>query len=439
MVAIQDSRIVLRSGGLAPPDAGPGPSLAPLAALQRLFWVPTAAVNLAVLRIAVFGALAVTALGSHVVAFSRLPGQLAGPLPQLGSLLVALPRQPLLVMIAMWTLVAACAAAALGWRIRVTGLVAALLSVYVLGIPQLFGKVDHYHHLVWLALLLACSPCADQLALDSRRRPVPDASPRYGFPLRVAWLLIGLCYFFPGLAKLGEWRVWLSAANLRGLLDLQQWAAHGGVPVPSWLLLPLAAATLAFELSFVFAVFNRRLRPWFVVGGIAFHIGTFVTMGILFWPLWICYVAFVDWSRWFGRPLAVDDEPPSRSALAASAVLVLGVTLTGLTFLVAAWPFASYPTFVGHFAGSDRAATTEVVALVDGHERPAPVLDWLPASRRFAVVANALQHPRVLAALGRQAVADADSIQVWRVVESTRPGSRGHELSRRLLIQVAVR
>ena len=320
-----------------------------------------------------------------------------------------------------------------------TALVAALLAVYVLGIPQLYGKVDHYHHLVWLALLLACSPCADQLAVDARRRSVPPASPRYGFPLRMAWLLIGFCYLFPGLAKLGEWKVWLSAANLRGLLDLQQWASHGGLPVPGWMLLPMAVGTLVFELTFVFAVFSPRLRPWVLVAGVAFHLGTFATMHILFWNLWICYVAFIDWSRWFGPAGRVDDDAPPRSTQVVAALLVIAVATAGLTFLTAAWPFASYPTFVGRFAGSDRAATTQVVAVVDGHPRRTPVLEWLPASRRAAVVHNALRKPGVLADLARQAVPKAESIQVWRVVESTRPRTRGDELSRSLLLTAKVR
>src|SRR5262249_50715778 len=117
---------------------------------------------------------------------------------------------------------------------------AAVTSLYALGIPQLYGKVDHYHHLVWLALLLAASPCADALSLDARGRLTPPRSVRYGFPLRVAWLLIGACYLFPGLAKLGEWRIWLAPHNLRGLLWVQQLAAGGGINPPSWALLPMA-------------------------------------------------------------------------------------------------------------------------------------------------------------------------------------------------------
>ena len=414
------------------------PTLASLAALHRLFCVPSAAVNLAVLRIAVFTALAVTTLQAHVVDFSRLPDALLVARPQLGGILTALPRDPTLVQCATWALVGACVAAAAGWRFRPSSIVVALLSLYVLGIPQLYGKVDHYHHLVWLAWLLACSPCADQLVLGRSRR-APAASVRYGFPLRIAWVLIGCCYLFPGLAKLGESRIWLSSGNLRGLLEVQQWAAHGGVSIPSWALLPMAAATLVFEIGFLFAMFNRRLRPWFLVAGIAFHVGTFVTMRILFWDLWILYVAFIDWSRWFGGTERTDPRDPARPTLAMSALLLIGVGFTGFTGLVAAWPFASYPTFVGSYSGVDRAATVQVVAVTDGQERTLPLLDWLPASRRSAVLRDALHHPRVLAAMARDVAPDAQNVQVWQIDESTRPRDRGHTLDRTLLLRVDAR
>jgi hypothetical protein len=415
------------------------PELGFLSLIHRTFWVPAAAVNLAVVRIAVFSSLSVMALQAHVVEFARVPDDLIVAPPQLGRVLVALPRSPGIATVALWLLVATCVAAAVGWRVRCTALAASVLSFYVLGIPQLYGKVDHYHHLVWLALLLACSPCADRLAVDSRHREAPPSSVRYGFPLRVSWLLIGLCYFFPGLAKLAEAPTWLSTANLRRLLDLQQWAAHGGLGVPSGMLLPLAVGTLVFELGFVFGVFSRRWRPWFLVAGLLFHLGTFATMHILFWNLWILYVSFVDWSRFVGRPAPPDARPPWRSTKVVSTVLVAGVALTGLMSLTATWPFASYPTFAGSFAGMRSASTTQVVAIVDGRPRVAPILDWLPESRRFGVVVNALHHPRTLVELGREAVPDADAIQVWRVIESTRPRTRGDVLSRKLLLEVKTR
>lgn len=74
-------------------------------------------------------------------------------------------------------------AAMVGFRARTAAGIWAVLAVWTLGIPNLYGKVDHYHHLVWFAVLLASSPCADALSLDRARRraPNPTVHVRYGF------------------------------------------------------------------------------------------------------------------------------------------------------------------------------------------------------------------------------------------------------------------
>ena len=37
---------------------------------------------------------------------------------------------------------------------RTSALFTTVLSFYVLGIPQFYGKVNHYHHLLWFAGIL---------------------------------------------------------------------------------------------------------------------------------------------------------------------------------------------------------------------------------------------------------------------------------------------
>ena len=38
---------------------------------------------------------------------------------------------------------------------RTSAIVTTILALYVFGIPQMFGKVNHSHHMVWLP---RCSP-----------------------------------------------------------------------------------------------------------------------------------------------------------------------------------------------------------------------------------------------------------------------------------------
>jgi hypothetical protein len=59
--------------------------------------------------------------------------------------------------------------------------------------------------------------------------------------------------------------------------------------------------TLAFELAFPLAVFVPRSRPFFLVGGVVFHLVTWVTMNVVFLQHVVLYATFVDFERLAAR------------------------------------------------------------------------------------------------------------------------------------------
>ena len=93
-------------------------------------------------------------------------------------------------------------------------------------------------------------------------------------------MLIGVAYFLPAspIAAGPEW----SSDNLKNLMH-GFWAAKGFVPAIRIDRYPLssgaAAATVAFEVASP-ALFFPRLRRLAMMGGVAFHILTFVYLGI---------------------------------------------------------------------------------------------------------------------------------------------------------------
>ena len=269
--------------------------------LKRMLWRPGSAVNLAVLRIT----LCVSVFGP-AAHYAVVGGPRVEDLPTiaptiLGHLLVMLPRDLAILRVVAGALALSCIAGALGYRTRWAMAAVALLLAYHTGIPQIFGKVDHNHHVLWISIILAVSHSGDALSLDSRGRRPPPAV-RYGFPLRAVWASIGLAYFFAGFWKVGSIGLeWMTSSNLRGIMwDERVARGEGFEPLidiaGSDVLLTLGAVfTVAFELGFVFLVFFSRTRPLAVVAGIAFHISTGFTMAIWFTGLMIFYVAFVDW------------------------------------------------------------------------------------------------------------------------------------------------
>jgi predicted DCC family thiol-disulfide oxidoreductase YuxK len=281
--------------------------------LREYFDAATAPLNLAVFRIVLFTAL--YPRNPHlIIALSRLPK--AALIPPFGwrPILAVLPITPALAQAGVTGLAFCCCLGIIGLWTRISAALATVTGLYVLGIPQFYGKVDHGRmHLLWFATLLALSPCADVLSVDAiivawRRGSsgvvaAPGNSSRYAQPLRFVWLLIGIIYLFPGLWKACNVGLqWAVSDNLRNQM-YRKWYQFGGW-TPSWRIdlhppvYHLAGiGALLFELSFIFLVLTPRLRSIAAVGGLCFHSLIRYFMRISFFTLELCYVSFIDWQR----------------------------------------------------------------------------------------------------------------------------------------------
>jgi predicted DCC family thiol-disulfide oxidoreductase YuxK len=324
---------------------------------------PGAAFNLAVFRLVFYGtALAVARVPLHTAEnFAALPRGLM--VPPTGFNLVAsfFPISVTLVQIAFWAAVVASVFAALGLFTRLTSLVFLVAVTYYLTIPQIFGKVVHYHTIVWLAALLAVSRTSDVLSLDAviraRRSQTstiapPSPSVAYARPIKLTWLFLAVSYLGPGLWKYRSAGLdWASASNMRAIL-YDAWYGSGGyrpfLPVDrSGLLLTLGGLmTLGFELGFIFLIWNRYTRLFAAGMGLFFHTMNIVTLNIKFYWAMLLYVTFVDWewlSQWALRrrePLVFAFDGgcgPCRQTAAALATATLpgGVTYTSAQGLAA--------------------------------------------------------------------------------------------------------
>lgn len=282
--------------------------------LQRFVLGSATPVDLAMIRIVVFGMLLGLRAIREATVFSQLPSALVVPPMGLGSI-ASYASNPGLVRVLSIGFLVASGLAMVGWRTRSTALIAVLLGVFALGVPQFFGKVNHYHHLLWIAAILAVSRSGDALSADAwlqaRRRAdagsvePPKASIVYGLPLRCIWLLMSVVYFFPGFWKLvtigPEWAL---GDNLRNQM-WNKWAELGDweplFRIDSFPVLYRSAGlfTLAFEIFFVVLILTPVLRRVALVSGLAFHNGTATLMGIPFWHLQAMYVSLVNWDRLF--------------------------------------------------------------------------------------------------------------------------------------------
>jgi hypothetical protein len=364
--------------------------------LRAFFAEPEAPVNLAVFRIAVFAATLLTFTWEVNFQLAELPSDVFTVPSGFGWFADIAPRGPMTVRIVTGCFMAVCVAGLLGLFTPVATLLAALLGLYVLAIPQLYGKVNHYHYLLWFTCLLAVSPCGQALSVDALLRRAPrmglNAAGRPSATLHWVWLLIGGFYFSAGAWKwLNVGVDWFSSDNMR-LILIDKWLQREGwqalFRLDRYPLLYKSAALsiLLFELLYLGLVLSRRWRVVAALGGLLFHWATYAFLKIHFLGIQLCYVCFINWRRPAAGVDSSNDsqvlgrEPWQPSWVGRRTTMWVGTILFfgNLGACVAdahSWPFTAGPSF-GYFTNRQQARVELVLELPGGERRVIPQKDF---------------------------------------------------------------
>ena len=365
-------------------------------AIRSLIYQRGNALNLAIFRIVVFRQIYNACYFDFIARIAALPSGLQYP-PQTG-----IPPRGTFARFAVWpshdvppavikwagaALKCAAVMGMLGFCSRGAAAVTAFLFVFAWGRLQWYGKVDHHHHLVWFAVLLALSRSGDALSVDrlianwrGTYRPAPAS--RYGTPIGFSMLLMGVIYLFPGLWKICRSGLDWACSDSPKMMLHREWRAYGDwMPALRFDRFPVlyqggALAALLFELSFLWLLLGRRTRIIAGALGAGFHLATQTTMNIEFETLRNCYVLFVDWRGLLKRITgSTEDEAPidvdrgSSSAIAIAGVLLLaGNAWAGAMRMIDGWPLACYPPFDGLSEPHSRTLRI-AVTLRNGSER----------------------------------------------------------------------
>lgn len=286
--------------------------------IREFFSQEGSAFNLAVFRIIFYSTtiplIILTTLSEGAVErYAALPKELLDPPTGAGLFARHVPISTTLVQWSYVILLISAALAAIGFLTRLASITFLVSGAYFLTIPQLYGKVSHYHIILWVAAVLAVSRTADVWSVDSLLRArrdarrgralLPSPSRAYSRPLRMTWLFLALTYLGPGFWKYRDTGFeWARPTNMRGIL-YNKWYELGGwqpvLPVDKsdFLLTAGALLTMFFELGFVVLIWNRYSRILAACLGIFFHQMTYLTMKIGFWPQQVLYLSFVNWYR----------------------------------------------------------------------------------------------------------------------------------------------
>jgi hypothetical protein len=282
-----------------PPATDPAGSGRPASAWDRFFFEPQSTSPMALLRIA-WGALAA------LWALTLLPD--VDPLLTAGDLGYDRGRPSgswnLLDLVDWhWAPLATClvllvtaVATAVGYRTRLSAAVAVLCMLSLQRVnPTVFNSGDLALRQVGIAVALA--PSGLVLSLDAARRGWTHAVLRAPWPLRLLQLELAVGYALSAWAKLrgATWHEGTALGLAMRIEDLQRFVAPEWLFEQDVLLNLLTWSSLAFEASFLFLVWNRRLRPWVLGLGVLFHVGIdlLFDVGFFSWVMLAAYLAFL--------------------------------------------------------------------------------------------------------------------------------------------------
>ena len=350
------------------------------ARIQAYFDAKTHPVNLALYRVVIFASLLIYTDAATISRFAEIPDVLRAPPPGWQSVITLLPFDPSTVSALTAVFMVSVFLAMLGVYTRIFGCVAVLLGIWTLGIPQFYGKINHYHHLLWFAAVVALSPSDVVLSVralltDTAQKYPFRASRIYALPIRIIWLLMGVIYFFPGWWK---WIIggtdWAFSNNLQYLIYTRwyqlDWLPSLRIDAFPALLHLSGAGVILFEISFIFLLFFPLLRRYLPIAGLLFHMANFLILRINFWTLAVSYITFWDAEKQFTafreklfrylprtppllRFFAISDLPTQATQrlrgelrlIQRTGAVLLTVNLTFGFVHLDSWPFAVYPSF----------------------------------------------------------------------------------------------
>lgn len=125
-----------------------------------------------------------------------------------------LSTRTIFIMDAVWKI--SLILAAVGLFTRFAAGTSFVLSVYLFGLQNNFGKTHHLEILLlWVFLIMTFSRCGDSWSLDrlikTARTGAGDDGERrtisgdYTWPIRLIWVVMSMIYFEAGISKLRRW------------------------------------------------------------------------------------------------------------------------------------------------------------------------------------------------------------------------------------------
>ena len=292
----------------------------------ELYWFPkTSTFNLSICRIVVVAAQLFLFLPSLEVQINLVKKNTDFIEPQLLIHLISavVPRDsfftPTAFTLLYWLMIIVGISSLVGFFTRTSTLTFALLNWIFVAHTYSYAEEHHPESILCIFLvLLAFSPSGDRLSVDAMLRSwkhrakstrASEMVDTAVWPLKLVQVLLSLGYLSTGLAKILYGGLdWMNGYTLQQ--HMLNSAAVWEMPLGIWvaqqhlICVVLSIGTIIFEIFFFLTLIVPWTVPYFLIGGILFHSGIYVTMAAPFFQHIILYAVFIDFEHIFNTKSA---------------------------------------------------------------------------------------------------------------------------------------
>lgn len=322
-------------------------------------------INLSIIRILYFGFIIIgipfnlKTFKNYTLSFKDITSTQIEKLPITGFFWKHLPINEDIINVLIILFIITSLLSFLGLFSKYSIIFFSIVTLYLFGIPNFSGKINHNHDFIWIPAILAFGGCGDSLSIDSliknkfKNIKINMYGKKYNHTIIALWLMLGICYFFPGFWKIWNTGLdWALSDNIKNQLYFKWNTLSNWQPIFQLDKLPIlyklsGLFTLIFELGFIFAFPQKKLKLVFITSGLIFHVGTGIFMNIFFISFFILLLGLFEWDKILIRKTKTSEyvhEINPKLFYIISLMLIIGFSIFGI-LRIDSWPFSCYPRF----------------------------------------------------------------------------------------------
>ncbi len=324
--------------------------------LKQFLFVPALPYTLSIFRILFYAYSIIFYLGNSARYFKSVASGTFTPMPIFGELFYVFSTSLFLYQVVFWLCIASFIGVIIGYKTRLFLILSAVLSLFVISVPNMFGTSWHHHLFIWVTWFLVFSPCFDVYSIDSylNKNKTIRLKGEYTFTIRIIWLQIGILYWCSGVAKLWDSGFdWALSDSMINQFQLEWFENYNKVPYIRIDRYPAlmkfgGLAAICFEMLYFFFLFKKYTRRIAIWGALLMHnlLGYFLYISFLA-ALQAFYIVFIDWNKYFksNNVAEIQDRNPVNKW---NIRIGIGVVLMNLFFGMASiktYPFSGYPEY----------------------------------------------------------------------------------------------